>query len=859
MPGRTSKSCSLRWRCFLNPELKRPCDDPLTEWEVAVIVEGQRTYGNRWTLIASLLPGRCNNDIKNYFNLYLKCQVPSGSVRNAYLERRLTLQDLLREAPPEVRQKEAATAAQLCPIIHSQHHGSTSSPQACSSSHYDGLDFSGSPQDSIIPTMGGGSGMPAFGMPAFGGSYAPTYSTVAAATTTTCSAGNTGQAKRKLGADAPSAAATLTMVGLPLLPHLAYDVGHGDAGSDYGAGALASSVGGPRHGGCSGGGDCAGMDGMPPSGELDSLVAYTLPAPADAQAQGRALGAALAMNLGVKSHSFCVGGHPSLTISTSRAALHSVHGEGASPFAAVAGAQGGGVELPDPELFGPSYPPLGDLLSDGDDDGALGTQRSSGRRIKRHKSAPASAALPDLDTTGSPSLMAAAGAWMDALIAGGPGASLSLDDAVALAAAVKGAAAPVGTGCAPVTTAAASAVSTPAAPLQLPLGLQKQQQQQQQQPEHQQQQQQQHHHHHQHHHQQHQQQQQQQQQQRQQQQAHVNNHRPHALDLGVHSAPQMGATCSPSPSPSPAPMSTLRGAGTGAVVGAGAGCDGPLLRSVLTGAIADVERDMSALGGAGAFGPASATAASWVPSASPHAAPSSYSAPAPLFGGCIAGRSNLGLGLGLLPAYADSGSAAPTPRNIAQHSAGGSPSTAAAGQHHNGRSKAGDGGSDGGSGSGQLSHATGRERSSIASGATTDGMYAFGGAACYGGGSQSPVGVSSQNPFQQQPSVFQQQHQQQQQQQRQQQQQQQQQQQPHSHQQPQLHLRKPASSPAFSPAQGQVQARLGSAMSLDGLGVAIVGAGSVGCGDLLLDPSWGEDLELPPQHMELLEDMLRAA
>jgi hypothetical protein len=37
--------------------------------------QGQRTYGNRWTLIASLLPGRCNNDIKNYFNLYLKCQV----------------------------------------------------------------------------------------------------------------------------------------------------------------------------------------------------------------------------------------------------------------------------------------------------------------------------------------------------------------------------------------------------------------------------------------------------------------------------------------------------------------------------------------------------------------------------------------------------------------------------------------------------------------------------------------------------------------------------------------------------------------------------------------------------------------
>ena len=42
-------------------------------------MQGQRTYGNRWTLIASLLPGRCNNDIKNYFNLYLKHQASQGA------------------------------------------------------------------------------------------------------------------------------------------------------------------------------------------------------------------------------------------------------------------------------------------------------------------------------------------------------------------------------------------------------------------------------------------------------------------------------------------------------------------------------------------------------------------------------------------------------------------------------------------------------------------------------------------------------------------------------------------------------------------------------------------------------------
>ena len=44
--------------------------------------QAQKAYGNRWTLIASLLPGRCNNDIKNYYNLYLKAQVPAGQVMN---------------------------------------------------------------------------------------------------------------------------------------------------------------------------------------------------------------------------------------------------------------------------------------------------------------------------------------------------------------------------------------------------------------------------------------------------------------------------------------------------------------------------------------------------------------------------------------------------------------------------------------------------------------------------------------------------------------------------------------------------------------------------------------------------------
>lgn len=51
-----SHSCCFmrvpRWRCFLNPDLKRPSDDPLTEWEVAVIVE---VRGEHTDLCCSLL------------------------------------------------------------------------------------------------------------------------------------------------------------------------------------------------------------------------------------------------------------------------------------------------------------------------------------------------------------------------------------------------------------------------------------------------------------------------------------------------------------------------------------------------------------------------------------------------------------------------------------------------------------------------------------------------------------------------------------------------------------------------------------------------------------------------------------
>ncbi len=48
MLGRSSKACSHRWGSFLNPDVKHPRLEPLSDWEVAVIMQAQAQYGNRW-------------------------------------------------------------------------------------------------------------------------------------------------------------------------------------------------------------------------------------------------------------------------------------------------------------------------------------------------------------------------------------------------------------------------------------------------------------------------------------------------------------------------------------------------------------------------------------------------------------------------------------------------------------------------------------------------------------------------------------------------------------------------------------------------------------------------------------------
>ncbi|KAE8733220.1 Transcription factor MYB32 [Hibiscus syriacus] len=88
---RCGKSCRLRWTNYLRPDIKR---GRFSLEEEETIIQLHSVLGNKWSAIAARLPGRTDNEIKNYWNTHIRKRLLRMGIDPVTHSPRLDLLDL---------------------------------------------------------------------------------------------------------------------------------------------------------------------------------------------------------------------------------------------------------------------------------------------------------------------------------------------------------------------------------------------------------------------------------------------------------------------------------------------------------------------------------------------------------------------------------------------------------------------------------------------------------------------------------------------------------------------------------------------------------------------------------------------